>query len=232
MPEQRRVLVVGSNRGLGRGIATAFHQAGFEVVSLNRTLTGEPWLGEVECDVAEPRSIRDALGRLRERDLVLDVCVLNAAVRRLAPVARMSDQDWNDSVAVNLTAPFLLSRGLLPLTRRPGGLLIVIGSHAGTHYFEGGAAYCATKAALKALVEVLLLEERPAGVRAMLVSPGAIANRAEDTSPWKMAPESVGRALTQLCLDLPEDVAVGEIELRPAVLDGSSVVGIERLQRV
>jgi NAD(P)-dependent dehydrogenase (short-subunit alcohol dehydrogenase family) len=136
------------------------------------------------------------------------------------------------SVLVNLIAPFRLTQATLPLLRRTGGVLVFMGSHAGTRFFEGGAAYCATKAALKALVEVLLLEERPQGVRTVLVSPGAIANRAYDDSVMKMSVQSVGRFVAKLITEVPSDIAVGEIEIRPARLASPTVTGLDRLQSV
>jgi NAD(P)-dependent dehydrogenase (short-subunit alcohol dehydrogenase family) len=160
------------------------------------------------------------------------VCVFNAAIRRLAPIGELGADDWLESVATNLTAPFLLTKATLPAVRRARGLYVFMGSHAATRFFEGGAAYCGTKAGLKALVEILLLEERTAGVRAVLVSPGAIANRPDDFSPTKISPESLGSMVTDLILRTPEDIVVGEIELRPAVLKEPPVAGMSRLQSV
>jgi 3-oxoacyl-[acyl-carrier protein] reductase len=225
-------LVTGSNRGLGYGIARAFRDAGHRVVSLNRTLRGEEWLGEIACDVARPDQVVGALASLRGEISTLHTCVLNAGVRRFAPVGELTAEDWSESVAVNLSAAVQVVRGTLPWVRAAGGVYVVIGSHAADRYFEGGLAYSATKAGLRALVENLLLEERAHGVRAMLVSAGAIANRAGDLSATKMAPESVGRLIRILVDDCPADIAIGELEIRPARLDPPAVSGIARLQRV
>jgi 3-oxoacyl-[acyl-carrier protein] reductase len=225
-------LLTGTNRGTGRGIATALHDGGWKILSLNRTLTGEAWLGEIRCDLASPDGLESAIAEVQRRVDRLDACVLNAAVRRLAPVAELPLTDMTSSVLVNLVAPFRLTQATLPLVREAAGAYIFMGSHAGSRFFEGGAAYCATKAALKALVEVLLLEERPAGVRAMLVSPGAIANRPGDESAVKMSPFSVGRLVARLIMDTPRDIAIGEVEIRPAQLGAPTTLGIDRLQYV
>jgi 3-oxoacyl-[acyl-carrier protein] reductase len=224
------VLLTGTNRGTGRAIAAAMHDAGWQVVSLNRTLSGEPWLGEIACDLADSVGFEAAIGQLRQSVRRLDACVLNAAIRRLGPVATLPLDDMSASIAVNLLAPFRLAQVTLPLLRQSAGMYVFMGSHAGSRFFEGGAAYCATKAALKALVEVLLLEERPAGVRAVLVSPGAIANRAGDKSAVKMSARSVGRFVAQLITELPTDIAVGEVEIRPAQVASPAVAGLDRLQ--
>jgi 3-oxoacyl-[acyl-carrier protein] reductase len=225
-------LVTGSNRGLGYGIACAFRDAGHRIVSLNRTLRGEPWLGEIACDLARPGEVAGALASLRGEISTLHTCVLNAAVRRLAPIDELATEDWSDSVAVNLSGAVHVVRGTLPWVRSARGVYVVVGSHAADRYFEGGLAYSATKAGLRALVETLLLEERAHGVRAMLVSAGAIANRAGDLSPNKMAPEAVGRLVRVLVEQCPADIAIGEVEIRPARLDPPAVGGIARLQGV
>lgn len=232
LPSNKVALISGSNRGAGRGIARALWESGSQIISLNRTVSGEPWLGEIPCDLADRGGLDQALVQVGEKTSRLDLCVLNAAVRRLAPIAAMTEEAWRASVAVNLTAPFIITQATLPAVRRARGLYVYIGSHAATRFFEGGSAYCGTKAALKALVEVLLLEERSAGVRAVLVSPGAIANRAEDLSKTKISPRSFGKMIADVALRTPDDVAVGEIELRPAVLMTPPVTGMSRLQSV
>jgi NAD(P)-dependent dehydrogenase (short-subunit alcohol dehydrogenase family) len=225
-------LVTGSNRGLGYGIARAFHRAGYRIVSLNRTLANEEWLGEIRCDLAAPDEVAAALAIVRQEIVRLDVCVLNAAVRRFGSVAELDPLALRTSLAVNLGAPVLVVQGCLPLLRSAKGVIVVIGSHAATRYFEGGVAYSATKAGLKALVETLLLEERRNGVRATLVSPGAIANRADDHATTKMTTDAVGEFVRWTAERTPDGIALGEVEIRPLVLGEAPVVGIGRLQDV
>jgi 3-oxoacyl-[acyl-carrier protein] reductase len=232
LTDRKIALITGSNRGLGNGVARAFHRAGYRIVSLNRTLAGEDWLGEVHCDLARLDDIPRAMAEVRRDVARLDVCVLNAAVRRLATVAELNPLALQTSLAVNLGAPVLLAQACLPMVRAARGGFVVIGSHAATRYFEGGVAYSATKSGLKALVETLLLEERGNGVWATLVSPGAIANRAGDHAPTKMTTDAVGELVRRLAEDVPLGIAVGELEIRPAVLSASPTTGIERLQWV
>lgn len=225
------VLITGTNRGTGRAIAEVMHAAGWRIISLNRTLSGESWLGEIACDLSFPEQIISAIAKAESVVERIDACVFSAAVRKLGPVATLPAEDVNSTLAVNLLAPFLLTQATLPLMRHSHGTYVFLGSHAGSRFFEGGVAYCTSKSALKALVEILLLEERPSGVRAVLVSPGAISNRDYDSSPLKMSPESVGRCVAQLITQTPPDVIVGEIEIRPSRLSPITV-GIERLQHV
>ncbi|ANW20142.1 SDR family oxidoreductase [Streptomyces clavuligerus] len=225
-------LVSGANRGTGLAIARELHDRGYRVAALNRTLRHEEWLDEFPCDLADPDAVDGAVGAVLARFGRIDVCVTNAVDRVFAPVAEMDPADWDRSLAVNLTSVFRIVRASLPAVRAAGGLYVILGSHAGTRFFEGGASYSATKAALKALVETVLLEERVHGVRATLVSPGAIANEDGDDTPYKMATGSVARCVGALVQDQPSDLVIGDIELRPAQLPDPEISGIARLQHV
>jgi NAD(P)-dependent dehydrogenase (short-subunit alcohol dehydrogenase family) len=230
--DARVALVTGTNRGSGRAIADELLDRGYRLYSLNRSLAGDGPLGEHRCDLSDPGQIRDAVGRVLADAGRLDVCVSNAVDRVLDPIASLGETDWDRLVSVNLSACFHLIKAVLPALRAARGVFVAMGSHAATRYFEGGAAYSATKAGLKALVETLLLEERRNGVRACLVSPGAIANLDGDESPYKMSTRSVARCVGTIVDSWPRDLVVGEIEVRPADLAEPPVIGIDRLLHV
>ncbi|MGW0615397.1 SDR family NAD(P)-dependent oxidoreductase [Streptomyces sp. NPDC002788] len=225
-------LISGTNRGTGLAIAQELHRRGYRVAGLNRTLLGEDWMYEVACDLGEAATVDTAVNQVLAHFGRLDVCVTNAVDRTFASIAEMDPVDWDRAVAVNLTSVFRIVRASLPAVRAARGSYVIIGSHAGTRFFEGGASYSATKGALKALVETLLLEERAHEVRATLVSPGAIANEYGDESPYKMATESVARCVGALVQDQPSDLVIGDIEIRPALLQDPGISGIDRLQHV
>nr|AKA87339.1 short-chain dehydrogenase [Streptomyces antibioticus] len=225
-------LLTGTNRGSGRSIARELHARGYRIFSLNRTLTGEEWLHEERCDLADPEQIRGGVARVLATAGRLNVCVSNAVDRVLDPIADMRWEDWDRSLAVNLSANFHLTQAVLPALRSGDGLIVFMGSHAATRYFEGGAAYSAAKAALSAFVETLLMEERNNGVRACLVSPGAIANLDGDVDPHKMTTHAVAKAVVSIIADFPRDLLVGEMEIRPAALPERPVTGIDRLLHV
>ncbi|MEV0261773.1 SDR family NAD(P)-dependent oxidoreductase [Streptomyces sp. NPDC050617] len=225
-------LLTGTNRGSGRAIAAALHDRGYRVRSLNRTTTDEDWLGEIRCDLADPARLAEGVARVLAETGRLDACVANAVDRVLDPIEKLSAEDWDRIVAVNLTSVFHLMKAVLPALRSSRGLFVAMGSNASTHYFEGGAVYSATKAAVKALMETLLLEERGNGVRGCLVTPGAIANLEGDDAPYKISTESVGRCVADIVDVWPADLVVGEVELRPAALPRPPVTGIDRLLHV
>ncbi|GAA2362873.1 hypothetical protein GCM10009854_48170 [Saccharopolyspora halophila] len=225
------VVVTGANRGVGQAIATRIADAGYTVVALSRQPCPDVRVRHVACHLDDRASVEKACSALLEECDRIDAVVANSAVRSLGQVAELAPQDWDEAVEVNLSSTFTLIQRTLPLLRRCAGRIAVVGSHAGSHYFEGGAAYCATKAALKALVEVLLLEERPRGVRTTLLNPGGIANLPGDNSATKLTVQSVAEAVLWV-LQSPQDLVVGELEIRPSKLPDMPVTGFDRLKAV
>jgi len=226
-----RLLVTGSNRGTGLAIATLFGERGFRIASLNRTRLGKPWLGEIVCDLSRGAEIGPACDAALAHLGGVDVCILNAAVRQIHRIEDMTDADWDESVATNLSAVFKIMRRMLPALKASRGHLVILGSQAGEHFFEGGAAYCATKAALVALAEVAVLETRGDGVRCTLVTAGAIHNRDKGNDGWKIEPASVERVIYDV-VQRDASSFVGHVGIRPARVPKSPVVGLARLQHL
>ncbi len=225
----RIVVITGANRGLGRGIAEAFHARGDVVVGLNRTLCGENWLREIPCDLRDSEAIRKAVAAVAGDLGGIDVVVSNAGIRRFGPVDEISPEDWEESLTVNLRAPFYLTQAAASHLIQAKGLLVYVGSHAGLYPFEGGAAYCVTKAALHALAEVALLDLRHRGVRVVTLAPGAIANRPLPDDEWKIRPRDIGELLVGLA-DLPASMIPTQVRVSPSRPKKLPFRGIDVLQ--
>ena len=90
-----------------------------------------------------------------------------------APIAETSEALWDETIAVNLTAAWMLSRALLPGLRRRRGVIVNVASDAGLLGYAGCAAYCASKGALIGLTRALAVELAP-DVRAVAVCPGPV----------------------------------------------------------
>ncbi|TGV01550.1 SDR family NAD(P)-dependent oxidoreductase [Flavivirga rizhaonensis] len=225
------LLITGSNRGAGYGIAKYFYDQGYEIISLNRTLKNEVWLGELKCDLSQPGQIIARCQDLVKESVNIDVCILNAAVRKLSFIEDMPYKDWEDSVATNYSAVFYLLKSLLPIFKSSKTYITVIGSHAATHYFDGGVAYCSTKAALKAMVEVFIQETRDYGIRTTLINAGAINNRPKGNDDKKLQPESIGKCIFSV-VNSNSDVLLGELEIRPSIPLKPNESGISKLQYV
>lgn len=186
----RSALVTGATGGIGGAIARALHLQGANVaVSGTRgealeTLAGE--LGErvhvLPCNLAD-RDAVEALVPAAEAALGggLDILVNNAGVTRDGLLMRMKDADWDDVIAVNLTAAFRLSRAAAKgMMKRRHGRIVSIGSVVGSTGNPGQANYVSSKAGLLGLTKALAAELATRGITANLVAPGFIASPMTD----------------------------------------------------
>ena len=178
----RVALVTGATRGIGAAAAAALAGAGARVVRVARTFPrpeAGPYL-DVACDLTEPAQVEELAARVRAAEGVPAVVVSSAGGFLLQPLERTTPADFEAQVAVNLRAPFLLARALLPAMREAGGgIFISIGSVADHVGLPENAAYAASKYGLRGLHETLAAEYRGTGVRLTLISPGAT-----DTALW------------------------------------------------
>lgn len=179
-------LITGASSGLGRAAATAFARAGADVILLARS-AGElqQVAQEVEAlgrralalpvDLADEAAIDRAMTAALAQFGQVDVLVNNAGTDVPGRVTELSAQDWDQVLGVNLRAPFLLSRAVLPGMRQQGrGVIFNISSTAGKRGWANASAYCASKFALSGFTQALAAEEREHGVRAMVIYPGAM----------------------------------------------------------
>jgi NAD(P)-dependent dehydrogenase (short-subunit alcohol dehydrogenase family) len=144
MPQQ--ALVTGGSTGIGQAIVEALQGAGFEVTLASRR---NGW------DLTD----RDAIERLAASLDSLDLLVNNAGMAESAPLHKTTDELWDRHIALNVTAPFLLSRAVLPLLRAaPQGRIINIASTAALEGAAYIAAYAAGKHALLGLSRSLAAE--------------------------------------------------------------------------
>jgi 3-hydroxy acid dehydrogenase / malonic semialdehyde reductase len=119
-------------------------------------------------------------------------------------------------VDVNVNALFDVTRALLPsMIARKSGHIVMIGSISARSAYPGGSCYAATKHAVAAFSECLMLEVRDAGVKVSIVNPGAVATSFSSTgdSSWKLAAEDVANAVYQV-VHTPPKVLVFSVEVR------------------
>lgn len=177
------VLVTGSGRGLGRGIAQAMAAAGARVWLVAEVPEELDWTasdirsagGEAHILVADlgREDERNGLVRaLRREARSLRVIVNNAGVLERQPVASLDAAHWRRVMSVNLEAPVFLTRDLLPLLGDEGGSVINVSSRAGTGAFASQAAYCASKFGMEAFTRCLALELAGSPISANTVTPG------------------------------------------------------------
>jgi NAD(P)-dependent dehydrogenase (short-subunit alcohol dehydrogenase family) len=178
------------------------------------------WAG----DLTAPEAPTDLARRLHDELGPADVLVHSAGLFHLAPVAETPVADLERVLAVNLTAPWALTRRLLPDLVGRRGQVVFVNSSAGLKGRGGVAAYAAAKAGLKALADALRDEVNPHGVRVISAFPGRTASdmqrrvRELEGLPYHperlLQPEDVAEALVH-ALSLPASAELTDLHLRP-----------------
>jgi len=217
-------LVTGASRGIGRAVADALGTAGAHVVRLARSLADRSngQRTDLRCDVADPAQVEHAVARILAVRGVPDIVVNNAGIFFIKPVAETTPDDFTRTLAINLTAPFLLVRALVPhFVQRGDGHLVTVGSVSDHVAFTGSIAYAASKYGLRGMHEVLRAELARTGVRTTLVSPGPV-----DTPMWDpVDPDSRPGFTKRSAMMAPEDVAAAVLfaVTRPPRLDVTEI---------
>lgn len=178
----KTIVVTGAGRGLGRAAAVGMAQAGAMLWICARTdseLTEtadqiKVLGGEVEVRILDLTKGETCLNFADEilASHQVDVLVNNAAVLQLNPIEKISREDWSQTLAVNLSAPFLLMQKFFPGMREHGGSVINVSSRAGVLGFSLEAAYCATKFGLEGLTQALAKEFEGKRISINTLTPG------------------------------------------------------------
>lgn len=185
----RKALVTGASGGIGEAIARALHGAG---ASVGLHGTRREKLEEVAASLGDramvfPANLADrdeqkALAESVESQMQgVDILVNNAGVTRDGLFVRMSDEDWDSVIEIDLTAAFRLTRGLThPMMRRRFGRIINITSIVGVTGNPGQANYCAAKAGMIGFSKSLAQEIASRSVTVNCIAPGFIASAMTD----------------------------------------------------
>jgi 3-hydroxybutyrate dehydrogenase len=204
----KTALVTGGGRGIGRAIAVRLAAQGARVVVTGRTAAEIDEVARVvgglamPCDMADRASIASLVERLGGEVGRIDVLVANAGVAESAPYHATSDEAWDRMMAINATAPFLLTRALVPaMIAARWGRVVVIASNAGRVGYAYTSGYCASKHAAVGLVRALALETARSGVTVNAICPGWVATQMVDEAVQRIAAKT-GRSPAQALDDL------------------------------
>jgi NAD(P)-dependent dehydrogenase (short-subunit alcohol dehydrogenase family) len=181
----RTVLITGAGRGIGRATARAFAEAGADLVLLGRSAAsledardelrraGSEITIEV-CDVSQRPSVDAAIDASLGNGKRIDVLINNAGISgSAAPFLSLSEDAWDEMLAVNLKGPFLLSqRVAAAMAEAGGGVILNNASIAGLGVDGPFSHYSSSKAGLLALTRSMAVELAPFGIRVNSVSPG------------------------------------------------------------
>lgn len=180
----RRWLITGCSTGLGRALAEAVAASGQQVLATARRpeLLEDlrdrypKTLATCALDVRDPDDCHNAVHAALARYGGVDVLVNNAGVGHFGAVEEVTDAELEAQLAVNLVAPWRLTRMVLPLMRAQGyGDIVMVSSTAGRRAIPGLGAYSASKYALEGLADTLAAELAGTGVHVVAVEPGVFA---------------------------------------------------------
>ncbi|QCW50384.1 SDR family oxidoreductase [Nocardioides dongxiaopingii] len=220
-------LVTGARSGIGAALAQALMTRDEQLVLPARTAQRAeelaaryPGARTFVADLADPASL--TVPELERLDSLHHV----AGVVDLAPVAEVTAASLREHLDVNLVAPVVLTRLLLPALRAAHGLVVFVNSSAGLVANPDWAAYAASKFGLRAVADALRGEEAGNGVRVTTVFPSRTATpmqekvheqegRTYDAARW-ISPETVADTILHV-LDLSDDATIPEVTVRPVV---------------
>lgn len=183
-------LITGGGRGIGEAVALSYAREGADLILVSRTLkevevvsTEVRSLGRrvlaMRVDVSDEGQVAEMVRRGLDEFGQVDILVNNAGVFMGEEI--LTDiplRDWDQTIAVNLSGPFLVSRAVLPsMIRARRGSIINVSSICGRVGYGGHGAYSASKCGVEGLTRVLAEEVRRYRIRVNAVDPGLVATR-------------------------------------------------------
>ncbi|MGB7257490.1 MAG: 3-oxoacyl-[acyl-carrier-protein] reductase [Pseudolabrys sp.] len=217
----KTALVTGATGGIGGAIARALHAQGATIaISGTRqdvltSLAGE--LGErvhvLPCDLSKMDEVEKLVPAAEQKMEKLDILVANAGVTRDNLFVQLRDEEWDQVIAVNLTATFRLARAAVKgMMRRRFGRVIGITSVVGATGNPGQGNYTAAKAGMIGMIKTVAAEYAKRGVTANCIAPGFIATPMTDKLNEKQH-EAILNRVPVGRLGTPADVAAAAVYL-------------------
>ena len=221
----KTALITGAGRGIGRATAIAFAKEGINLGLLGRTIENlEAVASELQAygvkvsiaaaDVSNMESVNTAVEKIRGELGPIDILVNNAGISKFGKFLEVDPEDWAKIIQVNVVGVYYVTRAVLPdMIEKNAGDIINISSTAGQKGAPVTSAYSASKAAVIALSESLMLEVRKQNIRVVTLTPSTIAtDMAIELNLTDGNPEKVMQ---------PEDIAdfmVAQLKMNPRIL--------------
>lgn len=194
--EGKTALITGAARGIGKSIALKFASEGaniaFTDLNVNEETEAEIAALGVKAksyasNAADFAETEEVVNKVKEEFGSIDILVNNAGITKDGLMLRMTEQQWDAVIAVNLKSAFNFIHACVPIMmRQRSGSIINMASVVGVHGNAGQANYAASKAGLIALAKSIAQEMGPRGIRANAIAPGFI-----DTAMTKALPDEV-----------------------------------------
>lgn len=228
----KTAFITGGTRGIGRATAEALTAAGMNVAVTARTgadavrvaeeltATGKGRAAGHAADVRDPASLAAAVEATVAEFGGIDLLVANAGIGGRASVQEHTAEFWHDVIDTNLTGVYNTVKAALPALVESSGMIVTIGSLAGSNFFAGGAAYNASKWGLLGFTQAIMLDLRKDGVRVSTIMPGSVATtfagrEVTAAESWKIQPEDIASTVLYL-FGMPARTLPSKVEVRPA----------------
>jgi 3-oxoacyl-[acyl-carrier protein] reductase len=227
-------VVTGGTRGIGYSIAEALLAEGAKVFICGRDQNHlKPALEKLRAaapdrvdgtvaDVRRYEDCRKLVHAAADRFGGLDILVNNAGVGVFKPVDQLTVEEWDTTIATNLSGVFYCCHEAIPLMRqRGGGYIFNISSLAGVNPMPSGSAYNASKFGVNGFSEAMMQDVRYDSIRVSYLMPGSVdtdfaaAPGAKSRQAWKLTGEDVAKAVIDL-YKYPGTALASRIEMRPS----------------
>ncbi len=208
--KNQTAIITGAGRGIGRATAITFAGAGADIVLAARTESEILSVAKeierlgrralpIKTDVQVKSDVNAMVVQTLEEYGKVDILVNNAGVAIHNPIQKISEEDWDLTMAVNLKGVFLCTQAVFKhMCEQKYGHIVNVSSVSGKFGHVNGGAYCASKFAVIGFTETTNNEGRPRGVKASVVCPGPVDTKMRRDNH----PDDIIENLTQ-----PEDVA-------------------------
>ena len=230
--EGKVALITGGSKGIGYGIAEALLNLNMRVAITSRseesaiqgaknlTQIGKGKVLGIVADVRNYRSQEEAVNVVLEKWGQLDILIANAGIGHFGSIEDLSIDEWQETIDTNLSGVFYSIKAALPALKNSRGYVITISSLAGTNFFEGGAAYNASKFGVTGMTQAIMLDLRNHGINVSTIMPGSVATQFNDHTPsekddWKIQKEDIGELVVNLLRMNPRTLP-SKIEVRPS----------------
>ena len=229
----KNALITGGTKGIGLGISKALLAEGMNIAITSRNHKDVVKIAddlqnsfEGQCiglvaDVRKIEQVKAAVDACLQKWGQLDLVVANAGVGHFNSIDKISTDQWNEVIDINLTGAFHTIKASVDALKASKGYYITIASLAGTNFFANGAAYNASKFGLVGFTQAVMLDLRKFGVKVSTIMPGSVSTYFNNHTPsqedsWKIQPEDIGQITVDLLKMNPRTLP-SKIEVRPSI---------------
>lgn len=186
--KNKTILITGSSGGIGKSLVTRLTHEDVKVLLISKSKNNLPENQNQKsyfCDLSKREEITRLINQIKKENTNIDVLVNIAGIGIYKPIEEVNYEEWDNSYAINVTAPFVLTKELLPLFNKQESLVLNIGSGAGVIPMKNRLVYCSTKFALRGLTLSLVEEFKDKQPSFCLITLGST-----------LTPFGIGQALT------------------------------------